>query len=102
MFVVSNRIHVAEGYESEFEARFSRRLGAIEGTPGFVRYLLLKPVKATHYVVNVYWENREAFESWVGSESFRKAHADRPPEAMFAGPNQVEQHEVIQQSGAPS
>jgi len=28
-------------------------------------------------------------------ERFRKAHADRPPKEMFAGPNVFEMHEII-------
>jgi heme-degrading monooxygenase HmoA len=106
MIVVANRIPVAKGHEAAFEKRFEGRVGLVENHPGFVRLEILRPKLVTiqggqmggssYYVVLTYWENEEAFVAWTESEDFHRAHANRPPKEMFAGPNVFETHEVIQ------
>ncbi len=111
MFVVTNRIPVAEGHEADFEDRFKKRAHLIDKSPGFVKNLVLRPVQRRfdhktgayvekeeqgYYLVQTYWETEEAFWDWTNSESFRAAHSNRPPVEMFAGPNVLEIHEVIQ------
>lgn len=95
MYVVANRIRVAKGHEKEFEERFRNRKGMIDGSPGFIRNLILKPVDSEFYSVMTFWESMEAFTAWTQSDSFRKAHSSRPPKEMFSGPNVLEIHEVI-------
>jgi heme-degrading monooxygenase HmoA len=110
VFVVTNRIPVAEGHEGDFEDRFRNRAHLIDRSPGFVKNLVLRPVQrrfnhATgqleeteeqgYYLVQTYWETEQAFWDWTRSESFRIAHSNRPPAEMFAGPNVLEIHEVI-------
>ncbi len=109
MIVVTNRIPVAEGFEEEFEQRFRDRAHLIDQSPGFVKNLILRPVRRRYdfktktwtetedrgyYLVQTYWRTEEDFWNWTQSESFRKAHSSRPPAEMFAGPNVLEIHEV--------
>ncbi|MFN2404017.1 MAG: antibiotic biosynthesis monooxygenase [Candidatus Binatia bacterium] len=111
MFVVTNRIPVSEGFEVDFEERFRKRAHLIDRSPGFVKNLILKPVRRRfdhasgawvespergYYLVQTYWQTEDAFWDWTRSESFRIAHSNRPPAEMFAGPNVLEIHEVIQ------
>lgn len=106
MIVVSNRIPVAAGHEAAFEERFRDRAGLVEHHPGFVRmeFLRPKPVEmhgkpqggSQHDVVLTYWMSEADFVGWTESEDFRRAHANRSPKEMFAGPNVFEMHEVIQ------
>ncbi len=110
MIVVSNRIPVAAGQEAAFEERFRKRAGLIENHPGFVRLEILRPTSiemhggamggSPYYVVLTYWRSKADFLRWTESDDFRKAHADRPPKEMFAGPNVFEMHEVIQAADA--
>ncbi|RMD83067.1 MAG: antibiotic biosynthesis monooxygenase [Candidatus Dadabacteria bacterium] len=110
MIVVTNRIPVAEGHERDFEERFRRRAGLIDREPGFIKNLVMRPVRRRrdpktgqwvetqergYYLVQTYWRSEEDFWRWTQSESFRKAHAERPPAEMFAGPNVLEIHEVV-------
>ena len=110
MFVVTNRIPVAAGHESDFEDRFRKRAHLIERSPGFVKNQILRPVQRRfshqtgqweqtseqgYYLVQTYWETEQTFWDWTKSESFRAAHSNRPPAQMFAGPNVLEIHEVI-------
>lgn len=94
MFVVANRIPVADGYEEQFEDRFSERVAKVDERPGFVRMEVLRPTGDEPYVVLTYWESEADFEAWTDSEDFREAHANRPPPEMFDGENAMEAHEV--------
>jgi heme-degrading monooxygenase HmoA len=111
MFVVTNRIPVAEAFEAEFEDRFRKRAHLIDRSPGFVKNEILKPVRRRfdhstggwkesteqgYYLVMTTWETEQAFWDWTRSESFRIAHSNRPPAEMFAGANVLEIHEIIQ------
>lgn len=96
MIVVSNRISVAKGHEAAFEKRFRGRAGLVDQSPGFIRNEVLRPLRGQHYIVQTYWKDLPSFEAWTQSESFRRAHADRPPPEMFSGPNVLEIHEVIE------
>ncbi|MBI5506253.1 MAG: antibiotic biosynthesis monooxygenase [Deltaproteobacteria bacterium] len=115
MIVVTNRIPVSKGHEADFEDRFRRRAHLIDRSPGFVKNLILKPVarrfdhasggwvattEQGYYLVQTYWESEAAFWDWTRSDSFRTAHSNRPPAEMFAGPNVLEIHEVIQTTEA--
>ncbi|WP_435358806.1 antibiotic biosynthesis monooxygenase family protein [Haloarchaeobius sp. DFWS5] len=95
LFVVANRIPVAQGHEDAFEERFEKRAKTVDQREGFVRLEVLRPVDADHYVVLTYWESEDAFEAWTQSEDFRESHSDRPPKEMFSGKNEMESHEVI-------
>ncbi len=112
MVVVSNRIPVAAGQETAFEDRFRGRAGLVEHHPGFIRMELLRPRQVEmhgaplggshYYVVLTYWASEADFVRWTESDDFRRAHANRPPAEMFAGPNVFEMHEVIQTAAAPA
>ena len=45
MFVVTNRIPVAEGHEADFEDRFRHRAHLIDQSPGFIKNLVMRPVQ---------------------------------------------------------
>lgn len=100
MIVVTNRIPVAKGHEADFEERFRNRAGLIDTEPGFIRSEILRPIKGDVYLVKTYWRSQTDFGQWTKSESFRKAHSDRPPAEMFVGSNVLEIHELVLESGA--
>ncbi|MDH5547253.1 MAG: antibiotic biosynthesis monooxygenase [Gammaproteobacteria bacterium] len=100
MYVVTNRVPVASGYEEMFEDRFRKRAGQVEQQTGFVRMHVLKPVSEdTPYVVMTYWENRQAFLDWTQSEDFRVAHQNPMPKEAFREGGGLEQFEVIISAG---
>jgi heme-degrading monooxygenase HmoA len=76
-----NAIHVPEGSGSELEARFAARAGAVENSPGFLGFQLLRPVAGdSRYFVVTQWENEEAFAAWRDG-SAKAAHATPAGEA---------------------
>jgi heme-degrading monooxygenase HmoA len=96
MFIVANRVPVAEGWEETFEERFRRRAGQIDKQPGFVRMQILKPQSDdTPYIVLTSWCDKSAFEAWVGSDDFRLAHSHPLPAEAFSGQGKLEMYEVI-------
>jgi heme-degrading monooxygenase HmoA len=96
MYIVTNRVPVAEGWEEAFEERFRQRAGKVEKQPGFVRMQVLKPDTAeTPYVVLTTWRDKAAFEGWLGSEDFQAAHRNPLPKEAFTGQGRIESFEVI-------
>jgi heme-degrading monooxygenase HmoA len=101
-FVVANRIPVRAAYRDAFEERFRQRASEVEKQPGFIRLEVLRPVQDDgFYVVLTHWENREAFENWVRSDDFKRAHqqANPLPKEAFGEGGGLEQHEVIIAAG---
>jgi heme oxygenase (mycobilin-producing) len=99
MIVVVNRIHVKEEFWEDFENRFKDRAGLVDSSPGFIRNLVMRPIdnSSNYHVVMTWWENKEAFEAWTKSDSFKEAHSKHRSKSMdiYAGPNVFEMHDVI-------
>ena len=94
MIVVQNRVPVAEGQEEAFLERFRTRRGLVDGHPGFIRNMVLRPIKGEFFIVQTFWESRAAFRAWTESDDFREAHSRVTPEGMFRGHAELEIHEV--------
>ncbi len=70
-----NAIEVPEGAGPELEKRFAARRRAVESSPGFLGFELLRPVAGeTRYFVYTKWDSEEAFQAWAAGPS-RQAHA---------------------------
>lgn len=96
MYIVTNRVPVAEGFAEMFEQRFRNRAGQIDKQPGFVRMQVLKPeTPDTPYLVQTTWQDKQAFEAWVGSEDFKVAHSNPMPKEAFNGEGKIEMFEVL-------
>ncbi|GLY01376.1 MULTISPECIES: antibiotic biosynthesis monooxygenase [Actinoplanes] len=81
-----NAIEVPEGAGPQLEERFAARRRAVEGSPGFLGFELLRPVAGeTRYFVYTRWETEEAFQEWSNGRA-KAAHAgsDRSPVATGA------------------
>lgn len=95
-----NAIDVPPGAGEELEKRFAARARAVEGSPGFLGFELLRPVTGeTRYFVYTRWETEEAYQAWAAGPA-RTAHAappggeNRPPVASGAT---LLEFEVVQQ-----
>lgn len=96
MVVVQNRVQVEEDHRERFERAFRERAGAVDETPGFLRNLVLRPTKeGDPYVVLTLWQDREAFEAWMGSPAFQHAHRGAGGAAGPHAASSVEVHEVV-------
>lgn len=100
MFVVTNRVPVAEGWRERFEERFRNRAGQVEKQTGFLSMEILRPVSPdAPYVVRTVWEDRTAFEAWIRSEDFQAAHRNPLPKEAYDGQGGLEQHEIVIRAG---
>lgn len=76
-----NAIHVPEGAGAQLEERFAARAGAVEGSPGFLGFQLLRPTAGEdRYFVVTQWADEESFAAWRDGQG-RAAHAEKPGEA---------------------
>jgi heme-degrading monooxygenase HmoA len=72
-----NAIAVPEGAGPELEKRFAARAGAVENSPGFEGFQLLRPTEGgDRYFVMTWWESEDAFQGWMNSQDFAKGHAN--------------------------
>ena len=99
MFIAMNRFRVARGRELVFEELWRQRESYLDTVPGFRDFRLLRgpgSEETTLYVSHSVWNSREAFEKWMESEAFRKAHSQaRSPEGTLLGHPPFEGFEVI-------
>ncbi len=72
-----NAIEVPEGMGPVLEERFSARLGAVDGAPGFEGFELLRPTgdAESRYFVVTHWRSVEDFDAWVASDDFGRGHS---------------------------
>lgn len=95
MIVVQNRVPVAEGQEEAFLERFRARRRLVDDQPGFVRNMVLRPIRGDYFIVLTIWESEEHFRAWTESASFEQAHSQMRPQGMFSGRSELEIHEVV-------
>ncbi len=97
-----NAIEVPEGAGPELEKRFAARLGAVEDSPGFLGFELLRPVAGENrYFVYTKWESEEAFQAWSSGPS-RQAHAGAQGARPAATGASLLEFEVVQSAGPRS
>ena len=81
-----NAIDVPEGAGPELEARFAARKHAVDQSPGFEGFQLLRPTAGeTRYFVVTTWATEEDFQAWRdGGAQAVHAAGDRKPVATGA------------------
>jgi heme-degrading monooxygenase HmoA len=95
MFIAMNRFRVKSERAAEFEQRWKERQSFLAGTPGFVRFALLRGDEPGDYVSHSMWESRAAFDAWAHSDAFRAAHANPMPRELFDGPSHLSLYESV-------
>lgn len=71
-----NAVTVPKEMQDRFEERFRGRAGAVERTPGFEWFELLRPLEGTdQYLVYTRWSSEEAYQQWQSGQDFGRAHA---------------------------
>ena len=71
-----NAIDVPAGRSDDMAARFAARAGQVEAMDGFEEFRLLRPTDGrTTWLVYTRWRDEESFQTWLGSQSFTRGHA---------------------------
>ena len=99
MFIAMNRFKIARGAEEAFELVWRERDSYLSEVPGFKSFALLKgPLREDHvlYASHTIWESENAFDDWVASDHFRKAHAQKSaPKGTYLEHPQLELFEAV-------
>jgi|SRR6478609_2285570 heme-degrading monooxygenase HmoA len=96
MIVVMNVVSAAEGKAAEFEEAFRARESHLAEVDGFLGFELLRREGQNEYLVSSRWESREAFQAWLRSDAFRKAHSgDAGTRGQLSHGNEVRSYEVL-------
>jgi heme-degrading monooxygenase HmoA len=74
MIAVINRLPVKEGLANQVVERFANGQGFVQNFPGFVSMEVLSSEEADEVLVITRWRDQDAFDSWVHSDAFKKAH----------------------------
>jgi len=93
-----NAIEVSEGAGPELEKRFAHRAHAVENSPGFLGFQLLRPVKGDdRYFVVTTWDSEESFATWRDGPA-REAHAggEGRPKPVSTGASLLEFEVVLE------
>jgi heme-degrading monooxygenase HmoA len=99
MYIAMNRFRVARGSEDAFVTMWRERDSFLHEVPGFREFHLLKgpeDEEATLFSSHAVWDSKEAFDAWVGSEAFVKAHRQaKAPAGMYLGRPKLECFEAV-------
>ncbi|MGC5617340.1 antibiotic biosynthesis monooxygenase family protein [Georgenia sp. Z1491] len=95
-FVNITALTFPEGAQAEIEQRFAARRKAVDASPGFLGFELLRPVVGeSRYFVVTRWESREDYEAWSAARP-TGGHENDQRRGMDV---EVLGFEVVQQDG---
>lgn len=100
MIAIVNSLPVKEGAADEVVGRFADSRGDVQNFPGFVSMEVLRSEDAREVLVVTWWRDREAFDAWVGSEDFARAHARGGTGGLLTGHPKMTRYEVALERGA--
>lgn len=100
-----NAIEVPDGAGPELEKRFAHRAHAVENSPGFLGFQLLRPVKGeSRYFVVTQWDSEESFQAWLDGPA-KTAHSGERARPVASGSSLLEFEVVLDveaESSAPA
>jgi heme-degrading monooxygenase HmoA len=94
VIAITNSLPVKEGAADQIVERFANSRGHVQDFPGFVSMEVLKSEGEDEVLVITRWESREAFESWVRSEEFARAHGRSGAGELLTGHPKMTSYEV--------
>ncbi len=84
-FFALNNIAISDEGKPIFEERFKREHPAMESTPGFIAFRLLRPIGSDTYIILSEWEDNKAFDTYKHDPAFKAAY-DSTQNDIVAGP----------------
>ena len=100
MIAITNSLPVVEGAADAVVERFAGSRGHVQDFPGFVSMEVLKSAEEDEVLVVTRWRDRAAFDAWVGSEEFAKAHARGGAQGLLRGHPKMTSYEVSVERGS--
>ena len=99
MIAVIKRLPVKEGTADEVVERFANSRGNVQGFPGFVSMEVLRSEGADEVLVITRWRDKDAFDSWVASDAFKRAHGRSGGSELLRGHPQMGTYEISVERG---
>lgn len=94
-----NAIEIPEGAGPELEKRFAHRAHAVENSPGFLGFQLLRPTAGENrYFVVTQWDSEESFTAWRDGPA-KEAHAGQQNKPVATGASLLEFEVVLEVAG---
>lgn len=97
MIAITNSLPVKEGAADEIVERFAGSGGHVQDFPGFVSMEVMKSEDESEVLVITRWKDRKAFDAWVHSDEFRKAHGRGGAGELLSGHPKMTSYEVAVQ-----
>jgi heme-degrading monooxygenase HmoA len=99
VIAIMNSLPVNEGAADAVVERFAASRGDVQSFPGFVSMEVLKSEGEDEVLVVTRWRDREAFDAWVGSEEFARAHSRGGTQGLLRGHPKMSSYEVAVERG---
>jgi heme oxygenase (staphylobilin-producing) len=99
VIAIFNSLPVKHGAADEIVDRFAESRGNVQDFPGFVSMEVLKSDGDDEVLVITRWRDREAFDAWVHSESFRRAHGRGSTGGLLTGHPTMSSYSVAVERG---
>jgi heme-degrading monooxygenase HmoA len=94
LFIATNNFKVVPGREADFETAWKSRESYLKGTPGFIRFALLRG-EGGEYISHSTWETKDAFLAWTQSPAFAAGHRQGSLAGVLAGPPAIKTYETV-------
>ena len=103
MIAIFNRLPVKEGAAGQIVERFANSRGNVQGFPGFVSMEVLSSETGDEVLVITRWQDKDAFNSWVHSDAFKRAHGRSGGGDLLRGHPQMSAYEIAvgREPGSP-
>jgi heme-degrading monooxygenase HmoA len=96
MIVVINRLKCPRAYSEHLERAF-KQAGNLTGVPGFRSFSFLRDRQdgeEVAYAALTFWESPDAYQAWLKSESFARAHGEAPAGGQMT--SSLEMYDVLE------
>jgi heme-degrading monooxygenase HmoA len=100
VIAIVNRLPVKEGATGKVVERFAASRGEVQDFPGFVSMEVLASEEAREVVVLTRWRDRAAFDAWVHSDAFSRAHGKGGGSGLLEGHPRMDAYEVAVERSA--
>lgn len=99
MIAIFNSLPVKDGAADRIVERFAESRGHVQGFPGFVSMEVLKSDAGDEVLVVTRWRDKDAFNSWVHSEEFSRAHGRGGAGELLRGHPKMTSYEIAVERG---
>ncbi len=78
MYVVMNELKVPDQAKDMMKQRFGKSAESMKNVEGCLEFMFLEQsAENGKLIVFTKWENEEAYQNWVHSDSFKNAHKEK-------------------------